>query len=175
LSVRSERGPVRKTVVVEDRAALDYVVRQNVVLIRREVHVLQFLEGGNRFRVCRVKSGRLFDCRNGIAVFVFKMTENNPLSVRSRFFEFGCESSERNVCNRLFGVSIGEFSVARVEFYFKNVGVGFVNGVVGRLFRVNGFGKLFLRYEVFAVRRPADEFQAVAGREFTESNLFAVP
>ncbi len=39
------------------RVALDYVVCQNVVLIRREVHVLQFLEGGNRFRVCRVKSG----------------------------------------------------------------------------------------------------------------------
>lgn len=39
------------------RAALDYVVCQNVVLIWREVHVLQFLEGGNRFRVCRVKSG----------------------------------------------------------------------------------------------------------------------
>ena len=39
------------------RAALDYVVCQNVVLIRRKVHVLQFLEGGNRFRVCRVKSG----------------------------------------------------------------------------------------------------------------------
>lgn len=39
------------------RVALDYVVCQNVVLIWREVHVLQFLEGGNRFRVCRVKSG----------------------------------------------------------------------------------------------------------------------
>ena len=39
------------------RAALDYVVCQNVVLIWREVHVLQFIEGGNRFRVCRVKSG----------------------------------------------------------------------------------------------------------------------
>lgn len=39
------------------RVALDYVVCQNVVLIRRKVHVLQFLEGGNRFRVCRVKSG----------------------------------------------------------------------------------------------------------------------
>ena len=39
------------------RVALDYVVCQNVVLIRREVHVLQFLEGGNRFHVCRVKSG----------------------------------------------------------------------------------------------------------------------
>ena len=39
------------------RVALDYVVCQNVVLIWREVHVLQFLEGGNRFCVCRVKSG----------------------------------------------------------------------------------------------------------------------
>lgn len=39
------------------RVALDYVVCQNVVLIWREVHVLQFIEGGNRFRVCRVKSG----------------------------------------------------------------------------------------------------------------------
>lgn len=39
------------------RVALDYVVCQNVVLIWREVHVLQFLKGGNRFRVCRVKSG----------------------------------------------------------------------------------------------------------------------
>lgn len=39
------------------RVALDYVVCQNVVLIWREVHVLQFLEGENRFRVCRVKSG----------------------------------------------------------------------------------------------------------------------
>ncbi len=39
------------------RVALDYVVCQNVVLIWREVHVLQFIEGGNRFCVCRVKSG----------------------------------------------------------------------------------------------------------------------
>lgn len=43
--------------LARSRVALDYVVCQNVVLIRREVHVLQFLEGGNRFRVCRVKSG----------------------------------------------------------------------------------------------------------------------
>ena len=42
---------------VRSRVALDYVVCQNVVLIWREVHVLQFIEGGNRFCVCRVKSG----------------------------------------------------------------------------------------------------------------------
>lgn len=43
--------------LARSRVALDYVVCQNVVLIRHKVHVLQFLEGGNRFRVCRVKSG----------------------------------------------------------------------------------------------------------------------
>ena len=54
------------------RVALDYVVCQNVVLIWREVHVLQFLEGRNRFRVCRVKSGIMAkNPKVNINVFLF--------------------------------------------------------------------------------------------------------
>ena len=54
------------------RVALDYVVCQNVVLIWREVHVLQFLEGGNRFCVCRVKRGIMAkNPKVNINVFLF--------------------------------------------------------------------------------------------------------
>ena len=101
------------------------------------------------------------------------MTENKPLSVRSRVFEFGCESSERNVCNRLFGVSVGEFSVARVEFYFKNVGVGFVNRIISRFYRINGLFKFAWRnYLIAGIRSPPDEFHTFAGRNFIERNVF---
>ena len=171
---RSERGPVREIVVVEDRAALNYVVRQNVVLIGREVHFLQFLEGGNRFCVCRVKSGRLFDCRNGIAVFVFKMTENKPLSVRSRIIEFDCESSERNVYNRFFGVSVGEFSVARIQDQLIHLGGGFVNRIISRFYRIDNFFKLAWRNYLIAVARsPPDKPHPLASGDFVECDLFA--
>lgn len=57
INTRASRASRVQIPPARSRAALDYVVYQNVVLIRRKVHVLQFLEGGNRFRVCRVKSG----------------------------------------------------------------------------------------------------------------------
>ena len=53
----SQKTQNKVFLTARSRVALDYVVCQNVVLIWREVHVLQFLEGGNRFRVCRVNSG----------------------------------------------------------------------------------------------------------------------
>ena len=57
INTRAPRAARVHTPPARSRVALDYVVCQNVVLIWREVHVLQFLEGRNRFRVCRVKSG----------------------------------------------------------------------------------------------------------------------
>ena len=57
INTRAPRAARVHIPLARSRVALDYVVCQNVVLIRRKVHVLQFLEGGNRFRVCRVKNG----------------------------------------------------------------------------------------------------------------------